>query len=200
MVELEKYDFSFTAMSLRLNEMVLVAKAVREKYQLDYINELGAGKTATGKRMRTEIYKRISLLTNPEIDILITGDLISKRQIAFIAVCKTYAIIKDFTLEVLREKLYVYDYQISEGDYISFYRRKADLYKQMEVLSSTTEKKIRQVIFRILTEAGLIDDTKNRIIQPQLIDRNLAKALIDDNPNWLKVLLSSDMDIVKYKS
>ena len=200
MFEDENYDFSFTAVSLRINEMQLVAKAIQAESEVDYINDLGGGKSSTGKRMLREFKKRISFLTQDEVDIMINGDLITKRQIAFLSVCKTYAIIKDFAIEVLREKLMVYDYQISEGDYISFYRRKVDLNEKMEFLSLATEKKIRQVLFRILAEAGLINDTKNRIIQPQFIDLKMAKVIIDDNRNWLKIMLLSDMDIQKFKS
>lgn len=200
MFEDENYDFSFTAVSLRINEMHLVAKSIKAESEVDYINDLGGGKSSTGKRMLREFKKRISFLTQDEVDIMINGDLIGKRQMAFLSVCKTYAIIKDFAIEVLREKLMVYDYQISEGDYISFYRRKVDLNEKMELLSLSTEKKIRQVLFRILAEAGLIDDTKYRIIQPQFVDKKMAKVIIDDNPNWLKILLLSDMDIQKFKS
>jgi hypothetical protein len=200
MIEMENYDFSFTAVSLRINEMVLVARAIKDEIEVDYVNDLGAGKSSTGKRMLTEFKKRISLLTKEEIEILIAGDFIAKRQIAFVSICKTYAMIKDFAIEVLREKMLVYDYQISEGDYISFYRRKVDLHEKMESLSIATEKKIRQVIFRILAEAGLINDTKERIIQPQIVDHDVANSIILDNAAWLRVLLLSDMDIQKFKS
>ena len=152
---MENYDFSFTAVSLRINEMGLVAKAIKDETDVDYVNDLGAGKSSTGKRMLREFKKRLSFLTEKEVEILINGDFIAKRQIAFVSICKTYAIIKDFVIEVLREKLLVYDHQISEGDYISFYRRKLDLHERMESLSITTEKKVRQVIFRILAESGL---------------------------------------------
>lgn len=199
MLEVENYDLSFTAVSLRMNEMLLVVKAVKEKSDIDYVNDLGGGKSSTGRRMLREFQKRISFLTSSEIDTFLTGNLITKKQIAFLSVCKTYGIIKDFAVEVLREKLMVYDYHISEGEYISFYRRKAEVHEKMELLSTLTEKKIRQVIFRILAEAGLINTTKDRIIQPQLIDTNLVKAIVDDNPSWLKVLLVSDMDIEKFK-
>lgn len=195
-----KYDFSFTAASLRLNEMVLVANAIRERREVDYTNDLGAGKSATGKRMLFEFNKRISNLTEKQLDLLIEGDLTTKKQVALIAVCKTYGIIKDFVIEVLREKFMVYDYEITDGDYISFYRRKTELHEKMESFSELTEKKVKQVIFKILAEVGLINDTKHKMIQPQLIDGNLASVIVEDNPYWLKTLLVSDRDIEKIKS
>ncbi len=195
-----KYDFSFTASSLRLNEMIMVAKASMEGRTIDYVNELGGGKSTTGKRMLSEFDKRISKLTNEELDLLVNGDLGTQKHIAFISVCKAYLFIRDFVIEVIREKMLVFDYQITEGDYVSFYRRKHDLHPEMEKLTEITEKKIRQVVFKILEQAGIINDVKHKTIQPQLLDAKLMETVIKDNPNWLKVLLVSDMDIATVKN
>jgi hypothetical protein len=194
-----KYDFSFTASSLRLNEMLYVTDAHQKGVEVDYTNVLGGGKSSTGKRMLSEFKKRISHLTPLQIEVLLNSDLISQKQLTLVSICKSYSFIKEFIIEVVREKVLVYDYQISDGDYISFYRRKFDLHEEMDSLTELTEKKIKQVTFKILEQAGLIDDIKNRIIQPQIIDYKLMKALVQDNPNWLKVLLVSDMDIQRAK-
>ena len=199
MVKTNKYDFSFTASSLRLNEMLTVARAKSEGIELDYVNNLGGGKSSTGKRMFSEFNKRLSFMTPKQIEILLNSDLVTQKQIAFVSVCKTYGFIRDFVIEVVREKFLVYDNQITEGDYISFYRRKHDLHDEMETITELTEKKIKQVTFKILEQAGLIDTIKSRIIQPQIIDFKLMDAIVQDNPNWLQVLLVSDMDVERTK-
>ncbi|SFF42766.1 DUF1819 family protein [Flavobacterium xueshanense] len=195
MIETEKYSFSFTTSSLRLNKMILVAIAITEKREIDYINELGGGNSKTGRKMLSEFEKRISNLTPRQTDILVNGDFLSQKQIAFLSICKTYLFIRDFVVEVLREKILVFDYQITEGDYISFYRRKLDLHPEMDSLTDITQKKIKQVTFKILEQAGIIDSIKSKVIQPQIIDRKVTDAIVSDNPNWLKVLFISDMDI-----
>ena len=195
MIETEKYSFSFTTSSLRLNEMILVAIAIAEKRDIDYINELGGGNSKTGRKMLSEFEKRISNLASQQTDILVNGDFLSQKQIAFLSICKTYLFIRDFVVEVLREKILVFDYQITEGDYISFYRRKLDLHPEMDILTDITQKKIKQVTFKILEQAGIIDSIKSKVIQPQIIDRKVTAAIVSDNPNWLKVLFISDMDI-----
>ena len=199
MIETTKYEFSFTASSLRLNEMLIVTRAHYDGVEVDYTNNLGNGKSSTGKRMLSEFKKRVSYLTPSQIEVLLNGDLVTQKQLTLVSVCKTYAFIREFIIEVVREKLLVYDYQISDGDYISFYRRKFELHEEMGKLTELTEKKIKQVTFKILEQAGLINDIKNRTIQPQIIDNKLIKALVQDNPNWLKVLLVSDMDIERAK-
>jgi hypothetical protein len=197
MEHMSKYDFSFTATSLRLNNFLIVARAHFDNVEVDYINELGGGKSSTGKRMLAEFNKRISHLTSSEIELLINGDLVTQKHIALVSICKTYSYIREFIIEVVREKLLVYDYQITEGDYIRFYRRKFDIHDEMNSLTELTEKKIKQVLFKILEQSGIINDIKNRIIQPQLLDFKLMEAIAQDNPNWLKVLLVSDYDIAR---
>jgi hypothetical protein len=199
MIKTNKYDFSFTASSLRLNEMLLVTRAYHDGVDVDYINDLGGGKSSTGKRMLSEFKKRISHLTPAQVDVLLNSDLVTQKQLTLVSLCKAYSFIREFIVEVVREKVLVYDYQITDGDYISFYRRKFDLHEEMDSLTELTEKKIKQVTFKVLEQAGLINDIKNRIIQPQIIDYKLIKALVQDNPNWLKVLLVSDMDIQRAK-
>ena len=191
----DRYKFSFTTSSLRLTEMVLVAKQLKEGFELDITNDLGGGKSATGKKMFSELNKRVAQLNSQETEILINGDLVSQKQMAFLAVCKSYDFIRDFTVEVLREKLLVFDYEITDGDYISFYRRKTDSHPEMEERTEITQKKIRRVIFKVLEQAGIINDIKAKTIQPQLLDNRVIEAIVSDDSTWLKVFLMSDLDI-----
>ena len=66
----EKYDFAFTSSSLRLNEMVLVAGHILNDSEVDYVNELGAGKSAIGKRIFREVSKRLAFLNPQQMKLL----------------------------------------------------------------------------------------------------------------------------------
>ena len=195
MLEFIKYDFSLTTASLRVQEMILVAQAFVDNRIIDTTNELGNGRYQTGRKLFGEFKKRINQLTTKELDLLIHGDLTSQKQIALLSICKSSYFIRDFILEVIREKYLIFDYQITDGDYISYYRRKFESHPEMEKLTEITAKKVRQVIFKILEQSGIIDNIKSKIIQPQLLDETLINAVILDNPIWLKVLLMSDRDI-----
>lgn len=195
MLEFIKYDFSITTASLRVQEMILVAQAFVDNRIIDTTNELGNGRYQTGRKLFGEFKKRINQLTTKELDLLIHGDLTSQKQIALLSICKSSYFIRDFILEVIREKYLIFDYQITDGDYISYYRRKFESHPEMEKLTEITAKKVRQVIFKILEQSGIIDNIKSKIIQPQLLDETLINAVILDNPIWLKVLLMSDRDI-----
>ncbi|GAF04632.1 BrxA family protein [Saccharicrinis fermentans] len=195
MEDVIKYDFSFTASSLRRNDMVMVAKNLIGREKLNLEQELGRGKGATGKRILRECNKRIAKLTHEQIDLLIDGDLITQNHMAFLAICKLHSFIRDFVVDVVREKLLVYDYGLTEGEYISFYRRKAELHSEMESLKESTQRKIKQVTFKILEQAGLIDGVKTKVIQAQILDHKVCRTIVSDDKEWLKVFLLTDQDI-----
>lgn len=200
-----KYILSFTALSLRLNEMVKVAKTANENNMSDLMEVRESGvvfnsvKSRTSDREFREIRKRLDKLTSDQISILIHGDLISQKQIAFLAVCKHYDFIRDFTIEVIRDKSLVYDYKINESDYNSFINGRIHVHPELEDFSDSTLKKAKQVLFHILEQAGIIDNPVDKTIQPQLIQSDVMKAITKDDPAWLKIFMMSDKDIKQLK-
>lgn len=193
-----KYDFGFTGFSLRINDTVKVAIAQSQHLEFDAVQEIGNGKTSSTKKFLNEINKRLKSLTQEQIHLLIHGDLNTQRQVAFLAMCKVHGFIRDFVVEVLREKVLVFDYEISEGEYLSFFRQKLEEHPKMNKFSEVTHKKIRQVLFKTLEEAGIIDNIKNKEIQPQLLDNELIQVICKEDKEWLKIFFVSDLDIKNY--
>ena len=174
--------------------MILVAQYQVEQKELDYINELGNGKKKTGKSMIYELRKRVETLTLLQQNLLAKGSLTEQRKMAFLSICKTYGFIRDFTIEVLRDKYLVFDYEISDGDYFSFFRQKVDQHPEMEDLTEETEKKIKQVTFKILEQAGIIESVKTKTIQAQIIDQSVIDVITKDHTDWLKIFFLNETD------
>jgi len=191
----DKYTFGFTAASLRLRDFITVSRLKSEGKDIDHLNLLGGGKSSTGKRMISEYEKRLSFLTEGQKELLINSILPVQKQIAFLAVCKTYSFIRDFTIEVAREKVLLFDYELTDGMFNTFLRRKIDMHPELEEITDKTTYKIRQVTFKIFEEAGIIDNIKEKMIQPQLVDKDVLRVIVNDNKEWLKILLFSDTDI-----
>lgn len=181
--------------SLRLPLMVKVAHAMREGIELNIAEDIGNGNKKTGVTMYSEIKKRLSFLTDKQLDLLLDGSLTTQKQMAFLSVCKGFDFIREFVVEILREKLLLFDYQIYEGEYRTFFRHKNDLHLEMDGLTEVSKNKIKQVLFKILEQAGLIDSIRTKVIQPQLLDEKTIKAITEDNPQWLKIFFFSDIDI-----
>ncbi len=196
-----KYILSFTAASLRLNEMIKVAKAAYDNNSTDLkvVKESGvvfsSVKTRTFDREFREVRKRLETLNPEQISILIKGDLISQKQIAFLAVCKRYGFIRDFTIEVIRDKVLVFDFKLNESDFNSFINNKILLHPELEAFSESTRKKAKQVMYRILEQAGIINNAVDKAILPQLLQQDVINSIVRDDPAWLKIFMMPDRDI-----
>lgn len=186
-----KYEFSLTASSLRVNEMILFAT----KYINEGLLEFKSDKGTTNKRMVSEFKKRIDNLTVNQQELLLNSNFSNQKQLAFLSACKTYSLLRDFVIEVVREKYLIMDFNLSDTDYISFIRRKEINHDELANLTDQTQAKVKQVIFKILEQAGIIDNVRDKEIQLQLLGGSTKKSIIEDNPEWLKVFLLSDMDI-----
>ena len=186
-----KYEFSLTGSSLRVNEMILFAT----KYTNEGLLEFKSDKGTTNKRMVSEFKKRIDNLTVNQQELLLNSNFSNQKQLAFLSACKTYSLLRDFVIEVVREKYLIMDFNLSDTDYISFIRRKEINHDELANLTDQTQAKVKQVIFKILEQAGIIDNIRDKEIQLQLLGGSTKKSIIEDNPEWLKVFLLSDMDI-----
>lgn len=192
-----KYRLSFIAASLRLPEMSEFAREYCEK-GLEIITKesiIKGGNERTAAREFREIRDRVNALTDRQIEILAYGDLISQKQIALLSVCKQYAFIRDFIVEVLRNKALVFDFQLTEGAYITFFRRKSEEHPELEEITETTTKKIKQVTFKILEQAGMIDSVRSKKIIPQIVEPQVSNSIMEDDPEWLKIFLLTDIEI-----
>ena len=158
-------------------------------------NKVKASAWELTEREFSELKLRIESLTDNQLDILAYGDLVSKKQIALLSICKSYAFIRDFMVEVLRNRVLVFDFQLTEGAYFTFFRRKSEEHPELEEVTETTTKKIRQVTFKILEQAGMIDSVRSKKIIPQILDAKVINAIVEDDPEWLKIFLLSDIEI-----
>jgi len=196
---------SFTVSSLRLNEMVLLAQYAIENQIMDLTQVrnadiiFGSVKSISFEKTFYQLRKRLETLTPVQIEILANGDLISQKQIALLAVCKCYALIQAFAVEVIREKTLLFDYQLNETDYNTFFKNKVQVYPKLEQFSDSTLKKAKQVMFLMLEQAGIIDNAATKRIQPQLLSPAVIRAIADDDTNLLKIFMFSDRDINELK-
>lgn len=189
-----KYEFSLTGSSLRVNDMVLFSS----KYVNEGVAEFKSDKGTTNKRMVSEFKKRIDNLTRNQQLLFIEGDFSTQKHLAFLSACKTYSLLRDFVIEVVREKFLIMDFNLTDTDYLSFIRRKEVDHDELAELTDLTQGKIKQVIFKILEQGGIIESVKSKEIQLQILERKTKRVIVDDNPEWLKIFLMSDSDIQSF--
>ena len=93
-----------------------------------------------------------------------------------------------FVLEVIAEKVSVFDFAITDMDYNVFFNNKAIDHPEAEKLTDKTKGKIRQVTFKVLEQGGLINNITERKIQQPVLSQRL-QSLLSEKKVDLQVLL-----------
>jgi len=202
MVTKKKYTFSFTGASALIAETMVIAeeyyclrdwKAV-EKSLLD-TNLLNKVKQATFKREFSEIKKRLSLLTKDQLQLMIQGSLDDAKAMILLSLVKAYSFFRDFIVEVIRNKYFLFDTIVSETDYIRFVNSKSISHSELTSITDVTAKKVKQVVFKLLEQVGLITQAKNGSILKPILNNKVIDVIIDDDPALLNAFLFSNEEI-----
>lgn len=194
---------SFTSGGLLFNESLRVAEIYLEKKDWNLVrdkvlknNILQARTESSLKKITRYVISRLMLLTADQLKLLINGSRQEQNFLLWLGVCKRHEFIKDFAVEIIREKYLRLNYELTQQDYDIFYEHKSEWHPELEKLSEETKKKLRQVLFRITREAELV--TSEGMIVPVFFTEDLTKVIIKDSVSWFNIYPISDLDIAKW--
>lgn len=197
-----KYRMSFTVGGLFYQETISAADLYIKSNDWANVREeilstnLFQARTSNSlERICREVLSRLKLLSPEQLKIIQDGSRQEQLQILWIAVCKRYSFIRDFAVEVIREKFLLMDYSLTKEDYTIFFDTKAEWHGELEKLKDSTKKKLKQVLFRILREAEITSEMN--IILPAILTQRVARALFPDKSGKsgiYSVLPVSDID------
>lgn len=178
---------SFTTGALFLNESLKIASLFSEIKDWEKVrdiviekNLLQARTLNTSKRFCREVISRLNKLSEKEMRLLIDGVHQEQRYILWIAICRRYRFIRDFSVEVLREHFITLRKELNYEDFDAFFNKKAEWHNELEKITPTTKNKLRQVLFKMLREADLL--TSSNTINPALLSPRFFNA-IENNRN-----------------
>ena len=158
-----KYRMSFSVGGLMLNESLAIAQAYSpgEPWSRAREHLLGQGtsslpKMASQTRALREVYDRIGHLSDAERHYLLTeADRAEQQAMIWLAICRTYRFVAEFAVEILSERYQSWRLELGHEVFDRFLADKADSDPGLAKLSPSTCAKLRQVLFRIMREAGL---------------------------------------------
>jgi hypothetical protein len=197
------YNLSFTGASLRPELAVIVAEHYLELGDWDQVQEVVREtnalqcRTANSlKTLETEMRLRLAELTQRQLEVLATGAGDDRIAMSWLAAIKRIRLAFDFAAEVLRGKLEAQDPVLRPSDYESFYEAKTSSHPELERITESSRGKIRQVLFSMLTEAGLLGrGRRERPILRVRISPVALQVITEDDPRWLAGFLLSDDEI-----
>jgi hypothetical protein len=197
------YNLGFTAASLRPDLARVVADvylAVGDweiaKEQVLASNALQCRSSRSAIRLERELRQRLERLTNEELRLMSSSTGDARNAIAWLAAIKHIEFAYEFASEVLRVKLEVHDPVLRRSDYEIFVAAKSLIHPELSDLTESSRAKLKQVLLRMLSEAGLLIPgsalgTISRVILPNAV----MEAIINDDPRWLAGFLVPDNEI-----
>lgn len=183
-----RYRISFTSGSLYHRESVKLVELYRSVKDWDEVraqalssNLLQARTESTAKRTGREAIARLKTLREAELTFFSDTNHQDQAHILWIAVCRLYRFIADFAEEVMRERFVSMKLDLSFEDFDAFYNRRSEWHDELDNASASTRDKLRQVLFRMLREAGLL--SKDNTINSVLLSPGFTDLIRRNNPD-----------------
>jgi len=197
-----KYSLTFTAASLRPELARIVAETYLECADWEEThrrvlagNLLQARNPASGVRMEREMRQRLQTLTREQLEISAGGSADSRAAIAWLSVLKLNPFVFAFAADALQDKLEAHDPVLRPSDYEEFIASESLMHSELQKLTPATKSKIRQVLFRMLREAGILAESPQDFsLRRALLPPDVLATIVADDRRWLAGFLIPDSE------
>ena len=186
-----RYSFSFTAGALLTRECVTLAPLYMEERDWETVrrravaeNWLQARTHRAGVRQVSETVKRLSALTDAEVELLLDATGAERAHLLWAAACRRYRLIGEFAEEVVRERYLTLASTLDYEDFDSFVRSKSLWHEELATVKESTLQKLRSNVFKMLHEAELL--TESGRIEPALLSSRVAECLNQPTPSDIR--------------
>ena len=180
---MEDYSAKLTAEPFLYNETKIIAQ-----YLLDGISpeelkrknvEENLIKYKSSKsvvRVNSPIFRRLNVMDSEMLDEFVHTDIETSKYILLYTIMKTDSLVRDFVVEVYKDKLLMRKDYIEKFDIDNWYEEKCILSNTLRERTESTAAKLKQVIMKILQDSGLVIKEKNRfkIVRPLLKEKYIS--------------------------
>lgn len=129
-------------------------------------------KASSRRRTLREMVNRLSRLYEEErVFLMESDDRDEQAALLWVATCRAYRFVREYALEVVCERHFSHrlDLPLETFDHLLEAKAKWDV--GLAAIAPTTAHKLRQILFRMMREAGLIDEDR------QILTANLSGSL-----------------------
>ena len=96
----------------------------------------------------------------------------------------------------MREKFLHLDLHLTYEDYTVFFNGRAEWHTEVARVTSATRDKQRQIVFKMMREAGLLSGDQR--ILPALLSDRLVDAIRGDDPAHFAVFPVTELDVMQW--
>ena len=194
---MEDYSAKLTGEPFLYNETKIIGKYLLEgedkkrlKQRNIEENLIKHKKLASVQRVNAPIFRRLEVLNNDMLDDFVHSDIENSKFILLYAIMKTDKLVRDFVIEVYKDKLFMRNDYIEKFDIDTWYEEKCILSKTLKDKTESTSAKLKQVIMKILQDSGLVIKEKDRfkIIRPLLKEKYIRQLDVNGDIEYAKAI------------
>lgn len=145
---------------------------IKAKVQSENLFQYATEKSVA-RRLRA-VLKRVAVLEEVLLKYLVNKPIESGRIINLYAIMETNPLFYNFMTEVIAEKFASNNLLLEKKDLNGFFQAQREQNEEVAKWTDATINKLKQVIIRILMEAGLLDKDKSSMQRP-VIEPDLVK-------------------------
>lgn len=192
----DRYALSFTSGGLLVREAALLTSVYLTEHDWVKVrqisieqNLLQARTTSSSVRVARETIQRLSAFDEAELQLLSESSLTERCHLMWVAACRRYELIGDFAEEVLRERYLLLTPSLDSDGFDRFITGKSLWHPELDELKPSTRTKLRQNVFRMLHEAGLLSEDAEII--PAVLSERVHDFLAARRPSDIRFLPTS---------
>lgn len=144
-------------------------------------NIFGAPTKARARNIYSATSRRVSALDSSFIPIFLKSDISTQKHFALAADLAFDTLFFDFVYEVVREKMIIGSYELTDADIMVFFKNKQDQDDEVAKYTDETLSRLKRSYKTRLFEAGILDEN------PRSKVRKILKPILDSVlVHWLE--------------
>lgn len=178
---MEDYSTKLTAEPFLYNETKIIGEYLLSGENVQELkrknieeNLIKHKKQGSVKRTNAPIFRRLEAMNKDILENFVYSDVETSKYLLVYAIMKTDKLVRDFIIEVYKDKIIMRNEYIEKYDIDRWYEIKKESSISLKNKSDITNNKAKQVIMKILQDSGMVvKETNNRfrIIKPLLNDK-----------------------------
>ena len=186
---MEDYSTKLTAEPFLYNETKIIGEYLLSGENVQELkrknieeNLIKHKKQGSVKRTNAPIFRRLEAMNKDILENFVYLDVETSKYLLVYAIMKTDKLVRDFIIEVYKDKIIMRNEYIEKYDIDRWYEMKKESSVSLKNKSDITNSKAKQVIMKILQDSGMVvKETNNRfrIIKPLLNDKFIH--LLEEN-------------------
>ncbi|SLM30313.1 conserved hypothetical protein [Desulfamplus magnetovallimortis] len=137
------------------------------------------------RRQARLIKARLSLMTKDLWKMIVEGSSETASQALLSASIKHSRLVGDFMDTILRQHWLTFTKQITTADWKDYLDECAQIEPHVESWKPSTRSKLKQIVFRMLSEAGYIDNTKTCKLTPVSLSPQIRGYLVKNDESYV---------------